>query len=80
MKVQKKIICYAGDNNSSNMFKFANITMRIKVTENINVATGPILIPIEESSKNLINPAPPIGMGPPLPLFFFLLDVFPLDI
>lgn len=32
---------------------------------------GPTLIPIELSSKNLINPAPPIGIGA-LPLLLFL--------
>ena len=47
------------------------ITITIKATDIRTVVMGPILIPMEESSKKRINPAPPIGMGP-LPFLLFL--------
>jgi len=49
----------------------ANITIAIKAVAKITVVIGLILIPIELSSKNLIKPAPPKGIGA-LPLLFFL--------
>jgi hypothetical protein len=49
----------------------ANITIIIKATAKITVVIGLILIPIELSSKNLIKPAPPKGIGA-VPLLFFL--------
>jgi len=49
----------------------ANITIVIKETAIIIVVIGLILIPIELSSKNLIKPAPPKGIGA-VPLLLFL--------
>jgi len=49
----------------------ANITIAIKATAKIIVVIGLILIPIELSSKNLIKPAPPKGIGA-VPLLLFL--------
>ncbi len=51
--------------------KCAKITNTIKDTDKIIVVIGPTLIPIELSSKNLINPAPPRGIGA-FPLLLFL--------
>jgi len=54
--------------------KCAKKTRIIKDVANKAVAIGPILIPIDESSKNRINPAPPIGMGAFPDLLFLRLD------
>ena len=54
--------------------KWAKKTRSIKDVANNAVAIGPILIPIEESSKNLMSPAPPIGMGAFPDLLFLRLD------
>lgn len=59
----------------------ASITNMINANDKIIVLMGPILIPIELSSKNRINPAPPMGIGVLPLLLFFLLDcVWLLDI
>jgi len=49
-------------------------TKRINAVAISAVAMGPTLIPIEESSKNRIKPAPPIGMGAFPDLLFLRLD------
>ena len=62
---------YDGVNNQLKTPNQANITIKIKDTEKITVVIGLTLIPIELSSKNLIKPAPPKGIGA-LPLLLFL--------
>ena len=52
----------------------ANITITINPAANNVVGIGPTFIPIEESSKKRINPAPPIGIGALPALLFLRLD------
>jgi len=47
------------------------MTINIKAKAKITVVIGLTLIPIELSSKNLIKPAPPKGIGA-FPLLLFL--------
>ena len=64
----------APENNQSNTLLCARITVMIKTKAKPTVQIGPILKPWEESSKNLINPAPPEGIGA-FPLLLFLRPV-----
>ncbi len=65
-----------GVNIQSNTPKCANITAAIKRVAIKTVVIGPTLIPIEESSKKRMRPAPPIGIPPELlDLLFLRLDV-----
>jgi hypothetical protein len=43
--------------------KWANITITINDAAKITAAIGEIFTPMEESSKNLISPAPDEGIG-----------------
>ncbi len=63
-----------GVNIQENTPKCAKITTNINANDIITVVIGPSLIPIELSSKNLINPAPPMGIGAFPERLFFLLD------
>jgi hypothetical protein len=60
-----------GVNNQLKIPSQAKMTISIKDTANITVVIGLTLIPIELSSKNLIKPAPPKGIGA-VPLLLFL--------
>jgi hypothetical protein len=60
-----------GVNNQLKIPSQAKMTISIKDTANITVVIGLTLIPIELSSKNLIKPAPPKGIGA-FPLLLFL--------
>ena len=63
-----------GVKNQSNTRKWARNTTIISDNAIIVVLIGLILRPIELSSKNRINPAPPDGMGAEPLLLFFRLD------
>jgi hypothetical protein len=63
----------------SNTPKCAKTTIKISASDRIIALIGPNFIPIELSSKNLINPAPPKGIGAVPLLLFFLLDWVRLD-
>jgi len=52
----------------------AKMTIKMSVMEIITTLIGPTFIPIELSSKNLIKPAPPKGIGALPLLLFFRLD------
>ena len=60
--------------NQSNKPICAKITTTIRVAANNAVVIGPILTPIDESSKKRINPAPPSGIGAFPDLLFLRLD------
>jgi hypothetical protein len=69
---------YIGERSHSKIPKWARITITINEAANITAAVGDILTPIEESSKNLIRPAPEDGIGAEPALRLLLLDL--LDI
>ena len=69
-----------GENNQPKIPNRPKMTMMINAEAKMTAVIGPTLMPIDGSSKNLINPAPPWGMGAFPLLLFFRLEVLLDDI